>query len=254
MEIGKKTPTDDSTEDEWFFISYSENAEIKDIVQSYIDKFDSSAEYSNLTTNNINKINFLINAEKEQEKYSINIQVVKNTSYIQSRQFLKIGSNEAKYKTEENILNLTDNIDIHISEVDNKIYFKKFADIKKINKVFVELYRESTQEELDSFKEKVKKCSMFSMKEFSIQERNSKSIKYILDNNKVDFSSDKDKINKYINKYPTELKKDDGGLYKIHSNKDLTNLLKVINEHYYEGEITGNHMESNSSKIFPKTD
>jgi hypothetical protein len=247
--LEKKTPKDDSTKDQWFFIDYSENTDIKDVVKKYKDTLESSAECSDLTINNINKIIFLINAKKEKEQYAINFQVVKNTSYIQSRQFLKIGTGKAKYKTEESILNITDNINIHISAADNKIYFKNFADIKKINKVFIELYRESTEEELKSFKEKVAKCPMFSMNGFLIQERNSKSIKYILDNNKVNFSKDKDKINTYIKKYPTDLNKDDKGLYEIHSNKDLTNLLKVINEHYYEGEITGNRMESNSSKV-----
>ncbi|CAC9615173.1 hypothetical protein [uncultured Gammaproteobacteria bacterium] len=247
--LDKKTPKDDSTKDEWFSVDYSKNAIIKDVVEEYKNIFKSSAECSNLTSNNINKISFLINAKKAKEKYSINIQVVKNTSYIRSRQFLKLGSDKARYKREENILNLDDNIDIHISETDNKIYFKKLADMKKINEVFADLYKESTKEELDLFTEKVAQCSMFSMKEFSIQERNSKNIKYALDNNKVNFLRDKNKIDNYIKKYPTNLNKDDKGLYEIHSNKDLTNFLKVINEHYYEGEITGNRMESNSSKV-----
>ncbi len=246
--LNKKTIKDDSTKDEWFFIDYSENTDIEKIVRGYKGVFKSSSDFSNLTTTNINKINFLINARKTKGKYSINFQVIRNASYIRARQFLKIGSNKAKYKTEENILNFTDNIDIHISESSKKIYFKKFAHIKQINEVFIDLYRESTKEEIDVFKDKVSKCKMFLMKDFTIQENNSKSIKFILDNNKADFSTNKEKVNKYIDKYPTGLNKNNE-MYEINNNRDLTNLIKVIDERYYEGEITGNHMESNSSKI-----
>ncbi|OIR25601.1 hypothetical protein [Bathymodiolus thermophilus thioautotrophic gill symbiont] len=247
--LEKKSTKDDSVKDDWFFIDYSKNQNIKEIIGEYRDIFESSAEYcSNLTIENINKISFLINAKKVEGQYSINFQVVTSGSYIKSRQFLKIGSKKARYKKEENILNINDKIDIHISEINNKIYFKNFAHIKKINEVFIELYRESTEEEIKSFFEKISECSMFSIQDFPKQEKNSKGIKYILDNKGIDFSKNKGKISDYIEKYPTNLNKDSEGLYKIHSNKDLTNFLKIINEHYYEGEITGNHMESNSSK------
>ncbi|QDF29355.1 hypothetical protein [Halarcobacter anaerophilus] len=56
-------------------------------------------------------------------------------------------------------------------------------------------------------------------------------------------------MNSYIRKYKDELSlyRSDGK-YILKTNKDITSLLKIIFENFYQGEITGRKLESNSSK------
>ena len=54
----------------------------------------------------------------------------------------------------------------------------------------------------------------------------------------------------YINRYQNVVTLEkDNDKYQVKKNKDITVLIKVLNEAFYTGELTGKQRESNSSKI-----
>ena len=142
---------------------------------------------------------------------------------------------------------------MHIDEKNKKIYFKDFAHLRKINKYFIELYKEATEKEKDDFIKEINEYSLFTIdkSKLGLQPTNLKKLKYILDNKILGIVfKDQKKVEKYIKKYKSSISlasKD--GKYLIGNNKEFTDLLKIINENFYQGEITGKKLESNSTKL-----
>lgn len=52
---------------------------------------------------------------------------------------------------------------MHIDEKNKKIYFKDFANLRKLNKDFIELYKEATEKEKDYFIKEINDSSLFTI-------------------------------------------------------------------------------------------
>ncbi len=238
----------------FFYIDYSNsNDEIQRILNSYFNAITSSSETSTLNKANLQNIDFLFYGKKIDEKLKLNLQSITPKYFIKSKNFLKFFNSHIAYQHEEDVLEFKDNFDLHIDEKNKKIYFKDFAHLRKLHKDFIELYKEATEKEKDDFIKEINDSSLFSIdkSKLGLQSTNLKKLKYILDNKILEIVfKDQKKVEKYIKKYKSSISlasKD--GKYLIANNKEFTDLLKIINENFYQGEITGKKLESNSTKV-----
>jgi hypothetical protein len=239
--------------EKYYFLDYSQGGQnILDSIQIYFNTLDSTAEISTLTKDHLDKIELLIYGKKTSNKYKLNIQAITPKYFIKSKNYLKVINSHIEYKHEKDVLEFKDQIDIFIDENEKKIYFKHFANLKKIDNSFIELYQEASDEEQETFIEEVNSHENFEIdsSKLKLQTTNLKKLKYALDNGMVsEVLSKKRKVNQYIRRYKDELSlRKSEGMYVLKTNKDITSLLKVIFENFYQGEITGKKLESNSSK------
>jgi len=253
----KENPEYKLDHNQYFYVDYSNyNDDVKDTIKEYYTKINSSSEISTLSKENLSNIEFLIYGKKIEGKSKLNFQVITPKYFIKSKSYLKfkaieLGS-EIEYKHEKDVLEFKDEISTHIDENTTKIYFKHFADLKRIHKKFIELYIEASKEEKEEFINAINEYIMFSLDDskLKLQPSNLKKLKYILDNNMLEsvFKHEK-RVEKYIKRYQKSLKlKKLDNKYRVTDNRDFTALMKVIYENYYKGEITGKKLESNSSK------
>lgn len=239
--------------EKYYFLDYSQGGQdILDSIQIYLDTLESTAEIPTLIQSNLENIELLIYGKKSNNKYKLNIQVITPKYFIKSKNYLKYINSHIEYKHEKDVLEFQDKIDIFINENEKKIYFKYFSYLKKIDNSFIELYQEASDEEQETFINEVNSHDNFEIDDskLKLQTTNLKKLKYALDNGMVEeVLSKKRKVNSYIRRYKSELylQKTDG-IYILKTNKDITSLLKVIFENFYQGEITGKKLESNSSK------
>ncbi|MDN5060912.1 hypothetical protein O8C86_03540 [Aliarcobacter butzleri] len=239
--------------DKYFHIDYSDSdEEIQKSLLEYFKMFDSTGEISKLDKKDLGKLELLIYGKKVNNKYKLNFQTITKRNFITSKILIGFKLNSLEIKEQKNELEFKDSIDVIIDEESQKIYFKNFSDLKKIDNVFIELYKEATIEEVHKFIEDVNEFKEFNIESSKLKllSTNLKKLKYAHENGMVkEVLSKKTKVNKYIRKYKEqlELKKIDG-IFQIKENKDMTSFLKVIYESLYEGEITGKKLESNSSQ------
>lgn len=239
--------------DKYFHIDYSTSAEeIKKSLLEYFKMFDSTGEISKLDKKDLGKLELLIYGKKEKNKHKLNVQTITKRNFITSKTLLGFKLDSLEIKEQKNELEFKDFIDVIIDEESQTIYFKNFSDLKKVDNVFIELYKEATIEEVHKFIEDVNEFEEFNIESSKLKllSTNLKKLKYAHENEMVkEVLSKKTKVNKYIRKYKEQLElKKIGGIFQIKENKDMTSFLKVIYESLYEGEITGKKLESNSSQ------
>ncbi|MBK2356586.1 hypothetical protein [Francisella hispaniensis] len=248
-------------DDEWFFLEIEElSSDIKGSIDNYQEcVINSSAdnptiEVQKFKNNGLKQaLTFFIAGYKNEDENIefINLQKITPSSYIKSKTFFGIkDSNDLEYYNYENILELKDKIDISIDFNQNKIFFKNFSHLKHIHKNFINLYREANKDEFESFRKSVKSNNFdIDIEIQSIGQRSLKKIKLLLDINKIE-KLDNIKIDSYIKKYSGEMDFEKiENKYVIDSNKKLSCMIKVLEESFYESELTGEKRMSNSSVV-----
>lgn len=250
----KVNPENKLDADRFFYVDYSScDTDVKDIIQSYYDAVNSTAEMSTLSKPNLSKMEFLIYGKKVASKFKLNLQAITPKYFIHSKSYLKVFDGHIEYKHEKDVLEFKDELSIHIDEQGKKIYFRHFSDLKKIHKKFIKLYNVATPTEQTDFIDKVNDYDLFSIDStmLKLQPTNLKKLKYALDHEMLSEVFKKpNKVKKYIKKFKSNLDLiKTGGKFIITNNKEFTSLMKVINENYYEGEITGKKRESNSTEV-----
>ncbi|WQS04279.1 hypothetical protein KVD72_03790 [Helicobacter pylori] len=201
---------------------------------------------------------FMINIQKITPKY-----VIENRSLA----WLDFSGDKVQYQYNlyESGVELGSHIDAIINLKENAIYFRKFEILIALDGRFAEFYKEATEEKFNTFTDKMHKTLKGGIKikidYKKIQPTNLKKINLMLkeegENNqsKLDIFLnlyDKDKLKNYAKDFGSPLYVDDvddvdDGFKVIQENKDMTNLLKILNEDYYLTYITQKKRESHSS-------
>lgn len=249
----KENPEHKLDSEHFFYVDYSQSKkEIKDTIQSYFNAINSSGEVSTLKKENLKNIDFLFYGKQIKDKLKLNLQSVTPGFFIKSKSFLRFDLN-IEYKHEKDILEFKNIFDMHIDEKTQRIYFREFSHLKKFHKDFIELYKEATENEKDDFIKQINDSELFAVdkSKLGLQPTNLKKLKFILDNKILEVVlKDHKKVDKYIKKYKSSISlSSKDGKFLISNNKEFTDLLKIINENFYEGEITGKKLESNSTKV-----
>ncbi len=244
---------DDNT---WFVIDYIKCEDsIKQSIQSYFDIFEDIGNISDLTKQNLSSLDFLVYGNKQDGNWKINLQTITSKYFIKSKSFLQFsGQNSTlQYKYEHDALEFQDIVNIHICQKEKKIYFKRMSDLRKINNDFVSLYKEASIKEVKDFVKQINDNNLFKMNDnISPESTNLKKLKFLIDDGKInDFFKKPKKITKYIKKYTINLVKKEKK-YLINNNVDISLLMKIFYENFYQGEITGVLKENNSNKKIVK--
>ncbi|EAH8299332.1 hypothetical protein AAFZ08_000178 [Campylobacter fetus] len=238
-------------QDEWFYMDFSSIIFGKDLLNMF-DIFDNTGRYSNLNSNNIKDVNLLFYAKEIDDDKYINLQVIREKNYIKPGRIIQYINDNIKYQKNDKSLIFRNEIDIFIQKNLNRIYFKKFNDLKYFDKRFIDIYREAIKEEVESFKELVKKIDSFSISIIDdiVGQRNRKKIKYIIDNNILDkFIGKGNLIQNYIKKYNIQSKLDfQDDKFIINTNLHLTCFMDIIFEAHYTGEITSTRLLASSNE------
>ncbi len=177
--------------------------------------------------------------------FMINIQKITPKHVIEKRSlaWLDFSGDKVQYQCDlyESGVELGNPIDAIINLKENAIYFRKFEILSALDNEFVEFYREANEEEFNTFIDKMhinlKKINLMLKKE---GENNQSRLDIVLN------LHDKDKLKNYAKDFESPLYVD-GGFKVIQENKDITNLLKILNEDYYLTYITQKKRESHSS-------
>ncbi|MEE9094124.1 hypothetical protein VXM97_05770 [Helicobacter pylori] len=195
--------------------------------------------------------------------FMINIQKITPKHVIEKRlwAFLDFSGDKIQYKCNlyESGVELGSHIDAIINLKENAIYFRKFEILSTLDNEFVEFYREATEEEFNTFTNKMHKTLNggieIKIDYKKIKPINLKKINLML---KKEERSNQSKLDIFLNLYDEYKLKNyakdfesplyvDGGFKVIQENKDITNLLKILNEDYYLTYITQKKRESHSS-------
>lgn len=234
-------------DNEWFFV-YFESIEFKDEILELFNVFNSTGSYPNLSKNNLLNMQYFF---YKVEDNIINIQNIKGKNYIKSNSFFIFCEN-IKYVNGE-ILTFHNKIDVFIDFKKEKIYFQNFNELKYFNNKFIEIYKEATQQESEKFTNFINNnINIFSINipHSKIKDRNSKKIKYALDNDMLSKFVGKEKLIKiYIDKYISKKLEYKDNKFIIKENKDLTYLVEVIFEQHYTSAITEQHLLANGNEI-----
>ncbi|GAA7344548.1 hypothetical protein HpCK67_04510 [Helicobacter pylori] len=200
--------------------------------------------------------------------FMINIQKITPKHVIEKRflAFLDFSGDKVQYKCNlyENGVELGSHIDAIINLKENAIYFRKFEILSALDNEFVEFYREANEEEFNTFIDKIHKTLNggieIKIDHEKIKPINLKKINLMLKKEEGNNQSrldivlnlhDKDKLKNYAKDFESPLYID-GGFKVIQENKDITNLLKILNEDYYLTYITQKKRESYSSVAINK--
>ncbi|WQT01151.1 hypothetical protein E5D97_03930 [Helicobacter pylori] len=199
--------------------------------------------------------------------FMINIQKITPKHVIEKRlwAFLDFSGDKVQYKCNlyESGVELGNHIDAIINLKENAIYFRKFEILSALDNEFVEFYREATEEEFNTFTDKMHKTLKggieIKIDYEKIKPINLKKIKLMLKEEEGNNQSrldillnlyDEYKLKNYAKDFESPLYVDgdvDGGFKVIQENKDITNLLKILNEDYYLTYFTQKKRESHSS-------
>lgn len=247
--------TDNNMCDEWFFVNLdSLDEDLQNEILELFNVFDNTGSYPNLSKDCFLKIKYFFYGFDSGKDKIINIQNIKSGNLIKATSFFEFGSSDVKYKKFEKILKFYNKVDIFIEKNRKKIYFQDFNQLKYFNGKFIEIYKEATEEDYTKFKDTVNQTlSLFSMniQHSNIRSRNSKKLKYILDNNMLEkFKGKEESIRLYMDKYgiSSNLEYKDNK-FIIKENKHLTSLIEIFFEQHYTGAITEQHLLASGNEI-----
>ncbi len=238
--------------DEWFVIRDSDLSFCKRIKECLKQCDRAKPHFKDLKFFAFVYNGFMINIQKITPKYVIE---------KRSLAWLDFSGDKVQYQCDlyESGIELGSHVDAVINLKENAIYFRKFEILSTLDNEFVEFYREANEEEFNTFIDKMhktlnggieikidyEKIKPINLKKINLmlkkEERNNQSKLDIVLN-----LLDKDRLKNYAKDFESSLYVD-GGFKVIQENKDITNLLKILNEDYYLTYITQKKRESHSS-------
>ncbi|NOJ66187.1 hypothetical protein P741_007825 [Helicobacter pylori H13-1] len=238
--------------DEWFVIKDSDLSFFKRIKECLKQCDRTKPHFKDLKFFAFVYNGFMINIQKITPKYVIE---------KRSLAWLDFSEDKVQYQCDlyESGIELGSPIDAIINLKENAIYFRKFEILSALDNEFVEFYREANEEEFNTFIDKMHKTLNGGIEikigYEKIKPINLKKINLMLkkegENNQSRLDivlnlHDKDKLKNYAKDFESPLYVD-SGFKVIQENKDMTNLLKILNEDYYLTYITQKKRESHSS-------
>lgn len=179
-----------------------------------------------------------------------------NIQFLSARHFIKYPlisfSQTTKYINDDRLVMFDDRVDIIVDNNSRKIYFRDFTKLQHWHIDFSDLYREATNEEIENFKSHFKdniKLFNITCNTKDIKVRNRKKIAYALEHNLLNRFTHKDKeIKTYINNYLKNRLEYKDKQFIISNNTQIKDLIDIIFEHYYKGEITNQSLLASSNE------
>jgi len=231
-------------ENEWYFVALSAEQKNK-LIKPYLDTIDCSDGVNPITSDEYSSVRAICLVEKNDTgDENIILTRIFPKYYTLSKKFLK-WHDGPELVEQSSTIDFTGSADAIWNN--EKLYFKSYSIIKPLFNGLEDFYRIATEEEKNAFLQKdFFECSN-GYQNIKVQTRNLRRIASVLD--KIDWSDSttRQKYIDYTKKYP-QLDVDItlGGRLKIESNKDVTNIMNILEERIYTTPITGEEREANS--------
>ncbi len=216
--------------DERFFVNLNQE-QINEMIEEYKNSITWSWELNNIIKDDYDNIDtwYLIDDNK-----LIFTKIIKSY-FIKSTKILWFWDYWPEIIEQENYITFNGQVDVYFDGID-KLYFKSYARAKSIFNWLSEFYRSANQEEVNTFLEN----NFFEVKDNfnkeKLGDRLLKNIAEIVDKRNINFSDPivRTQYNNYANTFLwTSVKISQEWKFEIEKNNDLTNVVKLLQGHYY---------------------
>jgi len=225
-------------DDEWFVLKKFSESNYKN---DFIVKSFSTTDLNQIKPDQYSKINFLCSIQND-----VHIFQKMSSKQLFKKKWFQI-KDTPDLMIDVPILVIDENIDAIYNKKDDSLYFKNIVRIKSIFKGIEELYREATNEEVNTFlkQEFIILKDDYSVK--SVKTLNRKRIALAMDTLKNYSPQDKKSIFKYIKGYCPDVPFDNNA-FNISNEEHLKKILFGIEQRYYT-TILGNEKRLANSVI-----
>jgi hypothetical protein len=230
--------------DEWHYLTFT--AEQKEtFIRPYLGTITSSDATNTITGEDYPSIRAicLIEYDASTGEELILLSRVFPRNYTLSKKVIK-WHDGPQVETQAASIDFVGNVDAYWNG--QRLYFKSYAKIKSVFPGLEFFYRSATEDEKNEFLA----SDLFECEPaIEIGERNLKKIAAVMDNQNINFSDEESK-NKYLNyarEYPgVSIVISDSGKICIKSNRDITNILNILEERLYTTPITSERREAHA--------
>ncbi len=230
----------DLAPDEWFYVELSDEDK-SELIDRYILISESTAGINQIESQQYNSLRglFLVRTH-EDNAVDIIFNRVFDRNCISNRTLFKFDVSGPVLNTESNVVEFNKSIDAYWEGATKRLYFKKYNVIKPLFIGIDKFYRLATDSEVNSFLG----APFFSVDERfnsgSLGERSRSNIASIIDEEGIDFDDPvvQRKYVKYSKSFPELNVEVKGGKFCIAKSKDLTNIVKVLQELVWVTTVT----------------
>lgn len=221
-------------EDEIFYISQIDVVKNKDIFELE----ETSSLYMQITNEEWKKVDFIAYVENSCIYYQKNI----GKKYLSTKIYLKCLEGKVTLKKEQEGIALNQFPDALYIKNEKKLYFRDFFKASKIFSGLENLYRDATETEINTFFQIgfIERDTEFKNEEITSAKR--KKIALILE--KLKNKNIQGKYVQYGKKYCVDLFENEK--IKVKNNEDLSKVLEILEEKFYESEVSLEKRCSNS--------
>lgn len=243
LEATKYNPDKSLDVNEWFYVEMSE-AQMSELMGSYLEAIDNSSDLNHVRTDDYEKIEGVY---KTLEHGQIIFTKVTKSYKVRNRRFLRFHDTEdAELQTQENSIIFTGVPDAYF-DGEKKLYFKKYEAVRPLFPGIEQYFREATKDEIEEFLNNSFLDVDQNITPETIGQRAAKKIASILDDEDVDIDTEvgQQKVLHYAENYPqasveiSEIKK-----LVVKDKKGLGAVLDLLSSKYYTSELTGKKMQS----------
>ncbi|MDD5770168.1 MAG: hypothetical protein PHE25_04305 [Candidatus Gracilibacteria bacterium] len=232
--------------DEWFFVNLS-SEQISSMIDEYKTSITGSGELNKITKDNYDDIEVCYLVEDNKIIFT---KIIKSY-FVRSTKFLGFSDLGPEIIEQQNSITFNGQVDVYFDGT-NKLYFKSYTRAKSIFDGLSDFYRTASQEEVNTFLEKDFFVIKDNFDKSKLGDRLHKNIAKIIDDNNINFTDleVRTKYNNYATTFLGEnIQINQEGKFEIEKNKDLTNVVKLLQGHYYLDYIDPEKkMETNFSK------
>jgi hypothetical protein len=228
-------------EDEWFFIQPTPD-QINTILGPFEETIDNIDSINPISSEDYSYIRAICLVEKLGELNTLILTKIYPRFFTMSKKLLKWNDGPS-IETQATSVEFTAKVDAFWN--DGKLYFKSYSVIQSVFNGLEDFYRIATEDEKNEFISK----NFFDceVENLEVRPRNLRKIAAIMDSINWDDEIIQASYIAYANEYPyLGVQITDENKMKIESNKDLTNILNVLEERLYTTPITRQPREANT--------
>lgn len=235
--------------DEWYFVALS-GEQKNTMINPYFEILDNSAEFNQMVQGQYSQIAVFYLCSKTTTTTAEQVIFTKVTSkhQIRSRNWIE-WEDGPELKKQTKTVDFTAKVDALWNGT--KLYFRSFSTIKSLFPGIEEFYRTATEDEKNTFLQKeFFECTQ-DISKIKVGERNLRRIAAIIDDENIDLSNHetRSKYVDYANQFQEyDFKINDTGQFQLANNKDISDVLKVLEQNLYIAPVTGEKREAGYSK------
>lgn len=219
--------------DEWYYIEFNKEQKERTI-NPFFYLLESSVSSNNIKSEDYSDVRSIFLALKDWENEKIFLTRIFPRYYTMSKKIIKWSSWPA-LESQSSSIDFNWSLDAFCDW--NKLYFKSYPVIKPIFEWIEEFYRVATEEEKKEFLQK----DFFEIDDYTkikVWPRNLRRIAAVLNIINWDDIDTRKKYIDYANQYPKVWVEISNDKMKLEHNKDVSNVLSILEERVYTTPIT----------------